>query len=133
MSRANVQMVKRALDAYNRRDLAMYDDLCTADFEYFPALMGIVDSESFQGREALARYYEVVSDTWEEFRVSGEEFRDLGESVLTRIRAEGRGKGSHVPVVGHQTLICDFRGGKISRVRTYLDHGEALRAAGLEE
>jgi len=126
-------MVKRALDAYNRRDLPMYDDLCTADFEYFPALMGIVDSESFQGREALARYYEVVSDTWEEFRVAGEEFRDLGESVLTRVRVEGRGKGSRVPVVAHQTLICDFRDERISRVRTYLDHGEALRAAGLAE
>jgi ketosteroid isomerase-like protein len=111
----------------------MYDDLCTPDFEWFPALMGIIEGESFQGREGLARYYEVVSDTWEEFRVAGEEFRDLGESVLTRIRVEGRGKGGRVPVVGHQTLICDFRDERISRVRTYLDHGEALRAAGLSQ
>ena len=27
----------------------------------------------------------------------------------------------------------EFRGGKISRLRGYLDHGEALRAAGLSE
>jgi hypothetical protein len=29
--------------------------------------------------------------------------------------------------------IFDFRAGKISLVRTYLDHGEALKAVGLEE
>jgi ketosteroid isomerase-like protein len=29
------------------------------------------------------------------------------------------------------TRRTDFRGGKISRSRSYLDHGETLRAAGL--
>jgi ketosteroid isomerase-like protein len=28
-------------------------------------------------------------------------------------------------------MVFDFRGGEVSRVRTYLDQGEALRAAGL--
>jgi ketosteroid isomerase-like protein len=32
-----------------------------------------------------------------------------------------------------QAIIYDFRGGKISRIRTFFDHGEALRAAGLSE
>jgi len=27
--------------------------------------------------------------------------------------------------------LCEFRDGKIARLRTFLDHGEALRAAGL--
>jgi len=29
--------------------------------------------------------------------------------------------------------IFEFRDGRMSRARTYLDHGEALRAAGLTE
>jgi hypothetical protein len=28
-------------------------------------------------------------------------------------------------------IVIDFRGGKMSRVSGFLDHGEALRAAGL--
>jgi hypothetical protein len=28
-------------------------------------------------------------------------------------------------------MLIDIRGDKISRMRSYLDHGEALRAAGL--
>jgi ketosteroid isomerase-like protein len=129
----NVEIVKRALDAYNRRDLDVYDELYTPDYEWFPALMGTVDGDSFRGREGLARYYEVVRDTWEDFRVAGEEFRDLGESVLVAIRVEGRGRGSGVPVVGRQTLVFDLRDGKMARVRSFLDHGEGLRAAGLSE
>jgi hypothetical protein len=30
-------------------------------------------------------------------------------------------------------VLIDVRDGKISRIRTYSDHGEALRAAGLAE
>ena len=133
MSRDNVEIVKRTLDAYNRRDLDVYDELYTPDYEWFPALMGAIDGDSFRGREGVARYYELVGDTWEDFRVAGEEFRDLGESVLVVIRVQGRGRGSGVPVVGRQTLICDLRDGKVSRVRSFLDHGEGLRAAGLSE
>jgi ketosteroid isomerase-like protein len=133
MSQENVEVVKRAIDAFNRRDLAVYDDLYTPEYEWFPALIGAVDGESFQGREGLARYYEVVIDTWEEFHVVGENFRDLGDSVLVRIRVDGRGRRSGAPVVGRQSLICDFRDEKVARVRSFLNHCEALRAAGLSE
>jgi ketosteroid isomerase-like protein len=46
---------------------------------------------------------------------------------------EARGRSSGVDLTGHQTVICDFRDGRIWRTRTFLDHGEALRAAGLTE
>jgi ketosteroid isomerase-like protein len=48
-------------------------------------------------------------------------------------RLEGRGKGSGVPVDSSLGMVFDFRGGEIARIRGYLDHREALRAAGLAE
>jgi hypothetical protein len=30
-------------------------------------------------------------------------------------------------------VVADLRDGKTSRISSYLDHGQALRAAGLEE
>jgi ketosteroid isomerase-like protein len=38
-----------------------------------------------------------------------------------------------VPVAARQALLCEFRDGKISRIRSYLDPDEALRDAGLRE
>jgi len=48
-------------------------------------------------------------------------------------RAEGRGRASGVSVDAPFASVVDFRGGKVSRIRSYLDHGEALRASGLKE
>ena len=42
-------------------------------------------------------------------------------------------RGSGVPVESAWGGIYDIRGGEVSRIRTFLDHGEALRAAGLTE
>ena len=42
MSQANVEIVKRAIDAFNRRDVEGLVELTTADFKWFPAMPGIV-------------------------------------------------------------------------------------------
>jgi hypothetical protein len=46
-------------------------------------------------------------------------------------RTDGRGRGSRAWIDSPTGAIFEFLNGKMSRVRTYLDHGEALRAAGL--
>jgi ketosteroid isomerase-like protein len=38
-----------------------------------------------------------------------------------------------VPVDAPIGMVFECRGGKISRIRSFLNHGEALRAAGLSE
>jgi len=136
MSHANVDIVKRGIDAFNRRDVEALADVVTPDFEWFPALPSTVEGERFsgyRGREGIETYFEDVRSTWEGLRVLGNEFRDLGDSVLVLGRADGRGRGSGIEVDMPLGVIYDFRDGRVSRVRTYLDHGEALRAARLPE
>jgi hypothetical protein len=60
-------------------------------------------------------------------------FCDLDDRVLMLGRIEGRGRGSHAWIDSPTGTIFEFLNGKMSRVRTYLDQGEALRAAGLSE
>jgi hypothetical protein len=65
MARDKVDVAKRVVDAYNRRDVdGLFAELATPDFE------------------------------WSEFQVIPEEFRDLGDRVLVLGRIKGRGKGS---------------------------------------
>jgi len=96
-------------------------------------LSGVVVGGSLRGREGIEALFADIRDTWEEHRMVIEEIRDLGERVLGLGRLEGRGRGSGVPVVVPLALVSDFRDGKVWRSRTYLDHGEALRAAGPTE
>jgi ketosteroid isomerase-like protein len=131
MSQANVEIARRGVDAFNRRDLSTHDALCTPDFEWLPAFPGVVESGAYRGREGVETYYREVGETWEEYRVIANEFRDLGDRVLLLGRLQGRGKGSGVPVDAPMGMVFEFRGGRCSRHRVYLDPGEALRAAGL--
>jgi len=133
MSEANVEIAKRALDAFNRRDVDAFMELTTSDFELFPAMAGSVDGSSVKGRDGLETLFGEIRDIWEEQHVIADEFRDLGDRVLALGRIVGRGRSSGIPVATPAAIISDFRHGKMWRGRTFLDHGEALRAVGLGE
>jgi ketosteroid isomerase-like protein len=131
MSEGNVEMARRANDAFNRRDVDAFMECATSDIEFTSAMSGTVAGGSLRGREGIEALFADIRDTWEEHRMAIEEIRDLGERVLGLGRLEGRGKASGVSVDVPFGIISDLRDGKMWRSRTYLDHGEALRAAGL--
>jgi len=130
MSQQNVEIAKRGIDAFNHRNVDLLAMLVTPDFAWFPALPGIVEGDGYRGREGIETYFDEISNTWGELRVLGGEFRDLGDRVVVLGRTEGRGRGSGVQVDSPLAMVFDFLEAKMSRVLTYLDHGEALRAAG---
>jgi ketosteroid isomerase-like protein len=132
ISEQSVEIVKRLIDAFNDRDLDTFAGLTTPDFEWTTS-MSAVEGEIFWGREGIDTYFERMREAWEEFQGLAGEYRDLGERVLWSGRLEGRGRGSGVPVSAPLDILYDLRDGKISRMHSYLDHGEALRAAGLSE
>ena len=132
MSAENVEIAKRVVDAFNRRDVEGFFKLAVPDFEWFPAMAGTVEGGGYRGRDGIEKYLADIGEAWEEYRVFAEEFRDLDDRVVMLGRIEGRGRGSHAWIDSPTGTIFDFRDGKMARVRTYLDHDEALRAAGLE-
>jgi ketosteroid isomerase-like protein len=131
MSEKNVEIVKRVTDSWNRREVDALLDLATQDSVMSSQLLDA--TVEFRGREGLERFYAILSESWDEFESVAQEYRDLGDRVLALGRNRGRGKGSGVSVDGPYGAVFDFRDGKISRIRLFVDHGEALRAAGLEE
>ncbi len=133
MSQENVESAMRVEDAFNRRDVDVIVELAVADFEWFPAMPGTTPGGSFSGRPGIETYLADIGETWEQYRSVALEFRDLGERVLMLGRLEGRGRGSGAWVDAPQGTVFDFLAGKLCRVHTYLDHGEALRAVGLAE
>jgi ketosteroid isomerase-like protein len=133
MSATNVEIAKGVVDAFNRRDVEDFFSLAVPDFEWFPAMAGSAEGGVHRGRDGIEKYLVDIGEAWEEYRVFAEEFRDLDDRVVMLGRIEGRGRGSRAWVDSPTGTIFEFLNGKMSRVRTYLDHGEALRAAGLSE
>jgi ketosteroid isomerase-like protein len=131
MSQENVEVVKRAIDAFNRRDLDSFDEICDADIELSVPMVDTPDS--FRGREGIELFYGRFPQTWEEYGMLTDEVRSVGERVLVLGRASGRERESGVPVEMPLAWVFELRGGRVSRARAYLDHAEALEAAGLTE
>jgi len=131
MSQENVEIVKVLMEAVNRRDIDAYAEVTTSDFEWFPVFAARVERDVYRGREGIEKFLFEVDETWEEFQPMPEEYRDLGDRVLALGRLKTRGRASGVPSDSPWGGIFDLHGGKVSRIRTYLDHGEALEAVGL--
>ncbi len=138
MSQGNVEIVERSIDAFNRAfnrgDLEGFLEFVTPDIEWLP-VMGAMDRDgSFRGRTGVESYFDFLRDAWEDLAfASGSEVRDLGEKTLMIGRLQGRGKGSGVTVDTPIAVLYDHRGGQISRIRSFYDPAEALKAVGLEE
>jgi len=133
MSQENVEIVKRLADAFGAFDLDVIAELVSPDFEWVPVMSDTLGGGGYRGREAFEKWALDVGSSFGAIRPLGEEFRDLGDRVLMLGRLDGQGTASGVPVGSPLGWVVDFRGEKVSRIRAYLDHGEALRAAGLAE
>jgi ketosteroid isomerase-like protein len=125
-----VERVRSAAAERHAAERAAFVQPTTADFEWFPALGMAVEGDSFRGREGVEAYFRAPDGTWEQVRLITEDVRDLGGSVVWLGRIEGRGRGSGAAVEAAMGAVFAVRDGKVWRARSYLDHAEALRAAG---
>ena len=99
MPQDKVKVARRAVDAYNRRDVdGLFAELATPDFEWYPGIVRALDGGGYRGREGVDRFAADTSENWAELQIIAEEFRDLGDRVLVLGRIRGRGKGSATAV-----------------------------------
>jgi ketosteroid isomerase-like protein len=135
MSEEPVEIVRQALDAFNRSDRASVEPLLHPDVEWRTVLGPVLGVETGSGRDAVLRFgFEEIPDAIEDFRVEVEELRDLGEGrVLLVARYLGRGKSSGIELEERISSIHRLRDRMIVSVRDYPSSQEALEAAGLRE
>ena len=135
MSQENVEMTKRALEAYNRRDVeALLEDL-DPGVEWHPALPKLLggDATVYRGHEGVREFFRDTDDVLDEIHVEYSEIRNLGDRVLVIGRFRARGKASGAETESPIATVSDIRNGKMIRIQTYVDPKEALEAAGLSE
>jgi ketosteroid isomerase-like protein len=134
MSWENVEVVRRAGEAFNRPDrVRALAELSDDDLE-FVSVLTAVDAEggTYRGPDSWATYFARMADIWDDWRVEDLEIFDAGsDRVAAVFRLAGKGKGSGASVQQTIGLAYRIRHGKLWRMRSYLDPAEALRAVGL--
>jgi hypothetical protein len=97
MSRENLELARRALDAFNRRD---WDSLRALIHEELVVESRLVAMEgSYHGHEGLRRWWDDFLGVFPDYTAEVEELRDLGDVTLSHMRGWGHGAGSDTPLV----------------------------------
>lgn len=136
-SRANLEVVRAMLEAVGPdidRNLWI-DQFCHPEIEWhdtptFPSA-GV-----YRGREAFARHAADFEEAWADWGIEIEDIRPAGDRVVARIRYRGVGKLSGAPITGGTGspatgAVFELREGRVTRVLQFVNHAEALEAAGL--
>jgi ketosteroid isomerase-like protein len=132
MSQEDVDALRRALDAWNRGDLAGWLAAADPEVEWVPAGPAAVERTVYRGHEEMAIGWRSLRETWMEFRFVESEVRDLGGFVLWLGHAHARGIASRLELDQEWAIVCELAGAKIIRIRSYLTWRDALEAVGSE-
>jgi ketosteroid isomerase-like protein len=134
MSRENVEVVERFMDAFNRRDREAVGALFHPQIEWHTMAGPLFGVEAMNGREEALRFmFEGIDDAIKDFRVFAEMNELPGGRVLSVGRYEGRGAGSGAMVETSTAAIWQVEDGVIVFFQDYATRAEALEAAALRE
>ena len=130
MSPENVEIVRRAVAAVNARDIDGYLANCTEDVELRTPLATI--GGVYEGQDDIRRFFADIEDTAPDFQVDLERVEAIGkDQVLAFLRVTASGRTTRIPTPAATANLYDLVDGRIRRIRIFLDHQEALEAAGL--
>lgn len=137
MSEENVELVRRLLDMFAKRDheavFAFYDpdiEWDTTNIRTF----GLDDLAGvYQGHEGVRTYWRRWLQAWKDLDFEVEDVLDAGDEVVALIRNQRQwGRHSGIPVeMPPYGLIFTIRHGKVVQWRNFADQESALEAAGL--
>ena len=134
MSQENVEIMRRAYEAYDRRDIAGLQALSDDECVIYTVVEGRAEPQPFRGREGIRAWIENENEVWESVKIEELDLDDLADDrVFTSAVARVRGKGSGIELSMPVWSICELRSGRIFRFRSYPNRAGALEAAGLSE
>jgi ketosteroid isomerase-like protein len=135
MSEQNVEAFERAIEAYNRRDIDAFLDEMNPDVGLQGALQPLLEGEAkvYRGHEGVRQWVRDIDETIADIRLELPEVRDLGDRTVAIGRIGARGSASGAEVEAPFGCVVEWKNGKATSVLSFLDHKEALEAAGLSE
>jgi ketosteroid isomerase-like protein len=136
MSKGNVEITCQSMEAFDRRDRTAWLALHDQDYE----VIAIDDwpEAGVRGAEAAWDFYATVFDAIGRVRspsgAHNVDFVDAGaDKVLVHHRIDLSGGESGASIERNYWDVATIRQGRILREHWFVDHAEALEAAGLSE
>src|SRR3954453_16288146 len=133
MSRENVEIVRRAFDAFTRGDTDGVLQLCHEDITITqpPELPGV--SRQQRGHGGVREAFSIWPEQWDDYYIEILRTADSGDYVVVTARTGGRGKQRGVGGKMEFAFVFTVQDEKIAEMQIFMREDQALEAAGLRE
>jgi ketosteroid isomerase-like protein len=131
MSQENVEIVRAAIDAWNRGDWDATLKDAAPSFEFdFSRSMG--PGRGVYSLEQMGQYFRELTEAWEDVRLEPGEFIEAGEQVVmpNTLYAQGR---DGIKLQARSAWVWTIRSGRVAHLCFYQERRVALEAVGLSE
>ena len=134
MSQKNVEVVRRAVDGWNRGDVDAWMEAAHPEVEWSSGVQRLVEGTQtvWRGRDEVRRFWDEWHALWD-LSIQILEFRNIGDTIVALGQMQIRGKASGIDLDQSVAYVVEFDSGLIRKMSAYLDEAEALQAAGLSE
>jgi ketosteroid isomerase-like protein len=131
MSQENVEVMRRAFEDFNRRELAAAVDAFHPDAEWVPYLAAL-EEEIYRGRDEIERMWREVLKDVPDFQIElVEVIAEGADTVVVEVDFLGMGRASGADIRTTVYQAASFRNGKVLNVQGFRTAAEALGAVGL--
>ena len=129
MSQQNVEIVRRLLEACNRRDWDAMLETGDPEIEIVTLMSG-----TYRGHAGWRQVVEQMAEEVSGFQFVPEDLIDVGQDrVVAVTRWVGTGRTSGIALSQTIGLVYTFRDGLVVRQESFRNRAEALKAVGLKE
>ena len=132
MSQENVEIVRAAIEAWNRRDLTTWLALFRSDAEIDWSRARGPFKGVYRGHGEHEAFWDVFWSTFEDVQVETYDVAEAGREVVVSNTAHMRGRDG-IKVTAKSTFVWTVENGQITRFRMFQGRTEALEAAAPSE
>ena len=132
MSQENIDVVRKAIEALNRRDAPAARSVWRSDAEIDWSRSKGPLKGVYHGRGEAENFQNEFWSTFEKVELEAHGFTQAGSDVVVPNTAHMRGREG-MEVIARSTFVFTVENGQITRLRMFQERAEALEAAGLSE
>ncbi len=132
MSQENVEIVRRHIEAWNRRDLTTWLDMLRSDAEIDWSRSRAPLKGVYRGHGGLEAFWDEFWSTFDDVQVELYDFAEAGSEVVVSNTAHVRGRQG-IEVIARGAFVYTVEKGQITCLRMFQERAEALDATGLSE
>ena len=130
MSQENVEIARRAIEAWNIGDMGGLRDLYDPDAVYvLPP--DWIDAGPYLGRDAIMEQFAELRGIWGGSSFDRIDILDAGDRVVVQVAFHGDARG--LPLTEDFAWVYTLREGLITRLELFRSKPAALEAVGLSE